>query len=139
MSDPTHYPFPSLSAAGWADDPQTKLSKLLALFQVSEHSQSNYFTVASLPYCITSAGSDMNKLKILVSAALTQLLNCGYFDMTAIDVRVEMQRDEKDNPTGLYNLIYDIKVVQDDITYSAGRVVEMSGNEISQIKDLINM
>jgi len=138
MSIPTHYSLPTLSAAGWEDNPEIKLSKLLALFQASDRSQASRFLIASLPYCITSAGSDMIKLKQLVEDDLNRLLGCGYFDQTSITVTVENILDDQDKETGNYNLIYDIRVMQDSKWYSAGAVVELVGNEISKIVDIIN-
>lgn len=122
---------PSLSASGWVGNISEKLDKLIGYFFVSEFSQSHLYrgNIASLPYIIKQCAENQSLLLSETTKVLTNLLK-SYFDRVQVDVTVT---NEDVNKPGELSLIVDAKVVQDGVTYSVGKELQIINAKVVAI------
>ncbi len=127
---------PSLSPAGWVSGPAEKLDRLLSYYFVSEYSQTNLYQgrVKSLPMHIKRYGNDENALQDAMRQALEELLR-PYFDQVSVNITTD--KPIKDD-LGRINVMVDIQVQQDSVTYSAGRELETLNGTLMRIIDINN-
>lgn len=124
---------PTLSSAGFVDDPSVKLDRILSYFFIADHSQSNQHAgrVASLPYLIKNHAHDPDALIDRIQTALSGLLS-SYFDTVSVSVSLEdiMLREPK------YNIILEGSVSQDNTQYSLSRLLTISNNTLLRVAEL---
>lgn len=122
---------PSLSASGWVGNISEKLDKLIGYFFVSEFSQSHLYrgNIASFPYIIKQCAENQSLLLSETTKVLTNLLK-SYFDRVQVDVTVT---NEDVNKPGELSLIVDAKVVQDGVTYSVGKELQIINAKVVAI------
>lgn len=113
---------PSLSSLGWVTDPVKKFDLAIADFLASNYSQSEVFygKIASLPYVIQNAGSDLMVLKRLASETLNRHLS-GLFEQVTVNCETETVQIGESNRT---KLIFKVAVIDGGKGISFDRVIE---------------
>jgi len=124
-------PLMSLSLKGTIHDPQQKADRLMSYYFTTNRSQSNIFRrhMISLPYQIQSRSGDIRAIQKSVESELQTYLS-HYFDSVSAHVRSDIPNRED---PGRYNLIVDVILMQDGVSYSLGRLLEVDGSIIKAI------
>lgn len=123
---------PTLSTAGFLEDPAQKLDKILSYFFVADKSQSNVHDglVSSLPYIIKEYSHNVNQLVNETQNAIIRMLNAS-FDECTVTVRVE---DSKENGNE-YNMFVEATVISDRKDYTLYRLVSVANETISKVSE----
>ena len=127
---------PTLSSAGYIDDPAQKLDSILAYFFIADQSQSNHHRglVSSLPFIIKQYSDNVNALISSTEEALIRMCSV-YFDSCSITASVQPSTTN-DNE---YNLIIEGSVSSDKKQFSIYKLLIVSNNKISNINDILIM
>lgn len=121
----------SLSTKGLVSDMQGKLIRGFALFMSANASQSTLFegSVKSFPAMIQQAGDNTSKLRDLVSAGLSNLYQ-AQFDQVTVTVTIS---DGSNDGSNRLNVTLDVIVVDNGISDSLGRVIQLTDNVVTAI------
>lgn len=123
---------PTLSSAGFIQDPAVILDRQLSYFFIADYSQSNQHRgrVASLPYLIKVHG---NRPEVLVERIGTTLQNMlgAYFDSVAITA--DYTQTAPDSPE--YDITLEGTVTQDGTQYGIARLLTISNNTLKTVAE----
>lgn len=118
---------PTLTTAGWVEDPVTLATSLLDYFLVTEASQSHFFAdqLSSLPYLVQQYGAEPTLMENKVNQTLERYFS-RYFTVSSIAVSaLETTQDE-----GRYTLEIDVLLAKEGEQYHLGRLVEIGGSKV---------
>ena len=137
---------PSLSLKGWVTTVPEKLDKLLSYYFLSDHSQSDWFEVFSLPYHVATKGHAPRQIKNLMENDLIRFFT-RYFTVSDRDgnmgttptVNVTIVDTNANGiEIGRYEIQTEIIVVVDGKQYSAEKAIQVLNSKISIIDRLNN-
>lgn len=129
------YSLPTLSSAGYIQDPAQILDNLLSYFFVADYSQSNahYGNIASLPYIIKVNSNNRDGLTRDVERTLSRML-ASYYDTVSINVTVEENNASPES--------YDIKVTgsvtSKGRTYGLAKLASIANDKLIKTTTLSN-
>lgn len=123
---------PTLSTAGFLEDPAQKLDKILSYFFVADRSQSNVHLglVSSLPYIIKQHTHNVTELTNETQSALLRMLEV-YFDSASVTVRVENSAENGNE----YNMFVEAAVTSNRKEYSLYRLVSVANETIDKVTE----
>jgi len=123
-------PVLSMSTKGILYNPHAKADKLMSYYFTSNKSQSNLFQeIISLPYQIQVNSGKEKDTVTNVEIELRQYL-ANYFDQVDCTVRSDIPNPED---PGRYNLTVSVLIMQDGISYSLARLLEVQHGTIYKI------
>ena len=130
-------PVPTLSSDGFVTAIPSKADRLLSYFFLSQASQSNAYRgkIASLPSLIQQYGNDDYSLRTALERTLTDMLG-SYFEQVSVTVTVTKGDDTK--VPGRMDVSVSVDVIDNGISYSFGRLVQVLNSKIQRIIDLNN-
>lgn len=125
---------PTLSSAGYLEDPAQLLDKQLAYFFVADYSQSNHHRgmVSSLPFLIKQYSDVPHQLISATEEALSRMLQV-YFDKVAVLVRLE---DDPDNGNE-YKMYIEGTVTYNRREYDMYRLLIISNKTIANVSEFV--
>lgn len=124
----------SLSDVGWADSPDTILSKLLGYYILTDAAQSITFqgNLINLPETYYLFLNDPTGMAVRVKEDLDKLLS-RYFE--SVDVSTEAVMDTESR----YGIVLYASVITDKgVKVSLGKVVEMESSGVKRVIDINN-
>lgn len=129
------YSLPTLSSAGYVQDPAQILDTLLSYFFVADYSQSNahYGEVASLPYIIKVNSNNRGGLTRDVESTLVRMLG-AYYDSVSINVTVE----ENNGSPESYDIRVTGSVTSKGRQYSLAKLASVANDKLIKTATLTN-
>ena len=123
----------TLDTSGYVSDPPSIIDRVFQNFFVANYSQTNlhYGKIYSLPWLIARHAEDPIGLEVGIRSALLTMF--AMFDRVECDVSVDYS-DEK--PDSEYEIKVDLVVYIGINQYSAGRLLSMVKNKISNIETI---
>jgi len=123
-------PVLSMSSKGILYNVLAKADKLMSYYFTTNKSQSDIFQdIISLPYQIQANTGKERDTVVNMQIELRQYL-ANYFDQVDCDVRSDIPNPED---PGRYNLTVSVLIVQDGISYSLARLLEVERGTIYKI------
>lgn len=123
---------PTLSTAGFVQDPAVILERQLSYFFIADYSQSNQHRgrVASLPYLIKMYGNRPEVLIERIDSTLQSMLG-AYFD----SVSITMDYVQADTSSPEYDITLEGVVTQNGTQYGIARLLTISNNTLKTVAD----
>lgn len=127
---------PSLSKDGWTLTIPRQVDKQLSYYLFSEASQSEVYSVFSLPAQVAEVGNYPDQLKTRAHNDLTAMFDAYYKEgVTVTEWVVDKTPEGADKAQ--YDLYVQIIIVSDGETYSVAKVVTITDSQIKKITDYI--
>ena len=127
-------PVPSLSVDGWIITPTKKVDKLLCYYFLSEPSQSQLYTVISLPSEIAKKGNWPNQLKEMVSNDLQTFFSAYFTEGVSVYVEIK-DTDDNGNQISQYKIYSQVIVTIAGQKYSVAKMATVLNSQIVDLAD----
>lgn len=131
----------TFSDSGWVDDPSELLGRIFSYFLVAEKSQSNHFSISSLPHILQEYAGDLQgavgkiqrELQTLYGNYTTPQSVGSMFDTVNIEV---LNETENNSALAIFSVF--IEASKNSKVYNLSKVVTTDRSGVKTVIDRIN-
>lgn len=136
-TDSTTRKVPSLSLKGWVNTVPEAIDKLLNYYFLSDHSQSDWYEIFSLPYHVALKGDSPSQIKSLMTNDLLTYFGRYYPNSPDVVITI-IDKTSSGADIARYEIQTEIIVVEGGVQYSVGKAIQVLNSQITILDKLNN-
>lgn len=128
---------PSLSMKGWVNTVPEMVEKLLDYYFLSDHSQSDWYEIFSLPYHVAVQGNSPNQIRSLMTNDLMTYFGRYFPDNPSVQIDV-IDKTSAGSDIARYEIQTEVIVVEGGTQYSVAKAIQVLNSQITILDKLNN-